>query len=327
MVLQAYSYADPSVRLTGRWAAQGHAAVCTANGAYIEIAFRGRRAVLCFDLEGNVPPYPHLWVSVDGGTAVETALAARLQVAAERGGGHVLRVSMKGSVEAQSRWYAPLAAKAAFRGYEAEEAGILPPDRRPVIEFVGDSITEGVLIDVQDEAELLDQSKRVYQDDSQATYAALTARMLHLRPVFMGYGSVGVTREGCGGVPRAAEAYPYCFDGAWLSRAQPEFILINHGANDMYGEEEAFIAGYQELLEVIRRLNPNARIIALSPFCGVFAGALRELVRQFNARRGDDVLFIDSTGWIPPQPLHPLRGGHRRIADRLAAILREHYGL
>ena len=323
MVLQAYSYADPSVRLTGRWAAQGHAAVCTANGAYIEIAFRGRRAVLCFDLEGNVPPYPHLWVSVDGGTAVETALAARLQVAAERGGGHVLRVSMKGSVEAQSRWYAPLAAKTAFRGYEAEEAGILPPDQRPVIEFVGDSITEGVLIDAECNVHANGWLNRPYMDDVTATYAWLTAEALGLRPLMMGYGAVGITRGGCGSVPKAEDAYPYCFaDMPMTYPTPPAYILINHGANDRGASAEDYIAGYRRLLDLIRRTHPQARLIALSAFCGAFAKDLGAMVAAYNRENGCDVLFIDSTGWVPVEPLHPLRDGHREIAGHLTGILR-----
>ena len=57
------------------------------------------------------------------------------------------------------------------------------------IEFIGDSITEGILIDpdqhYDDAAPSVDD--RALQDDSTASYAWLTAQALGMRPVIMGY--------------------------------------------------------------------------------------------------------------------------------------------
>ena len=75
-----------------------------------------------------------------------------------------------------------------------ENPAELPADERKTIEFVGDSITEGVLIDVDfydkdsDFISSQDQNNRCYQDDVCATYAWQTAEALNLRPIFMGYG-------------------------------------------------------------------------------------------------------------------------------------------
>ena len=49
---------------------------------------------------------------------------------------------------------------------------------------------------------------------------------------------------------------------------------------------------------------------------------LEIFVAVVERENGCDVLFIDSTGWVPVEPLHPLRDGHREIAGHLTGILR-----
>ena len=41
----------------------------------------------------------------------------------------------------------------------------------------------------------------------------------------------------------------------------------------------------------------------------------------------DDIFFVDSTGWISPEPLHPLRDGHKTVAANLIPLLKEKYNL
>lgn len=317
-------YTDASVRLTGRWGVWNNTACATAAGATIEAAFRGRMARLQFNLEFNEHPYPHVWISVDGGARVEAPLSPYLRVAAPDDGEHVVTVIYKGSVEMHHRWHQPLIGKIAFCGLEADAPAGLPADERPVIEFVGDSITEGVLIDADCTFFANDWLNRPYMDDVTATYAWLTAEALGLRPLMMGYGAVGITRSGCGSVPKAEAAYPYCFaDMPMTYPTPPAYVLINHGANDRGASAEDYIAGYRRLLDLIRRTHPQARLIALSAFCGAFAKELGAMVAAYNRENGCDVLFIDSTGWVPVEPLHPLRDGHREIAGHLTGILRQ----
>lgn len=155
-----------------RWGRLENAAAATAPGAKIEIAFTGNWLTLHFDTRGNEEPAPRLWISVDNGSRVEAAVSEFLRIACQEDGEHVAVILFKGAVEQQSRWCMPLVGYVAFRGYEAEGRGKLPPRNRKIIEFVGDSITEGVLIDApcvkgtQD-----DMLNRVYQDDVTATYA------------------------------------------------------------------------------------------------------------------------------------------------------------
>ncbi len=322
------TYKHESVRLTGRWDRGETCATATATGSYIEFAFGGRMALARFDIISNAHPLLHLWVQVDGGAMVEVNVDPFIRIIAPTDGTHVCRIIYKGGTELDRRWYLPLTAKVTFLGVQVEEIAPLPADNRRTVEFVGDSITEGVLIDVDFNSSgvatssYIDATCRCYQDDVCATWSWLTAEALNLRPIVMGYGAVGATRSGCGEVPKAAEAYPYNFDGSPITHECADLIVINHGANDSRAPEELYVAEYEKLLDVIRARNPESVIVSLSAFCGAHHEALGKLIAAYNEKNGCNVHFIDSFGWIPKEPLHPLRDGHRAVAKRLIPLIR-----
>ena len=321
------SYTHESIRLTGRWDTRDpHAATATATGSYIEFAFEGKMALARFDVLTNATPRLHLWISLDGGDMIEAPIDSYLRIIAKEEGKHICRIIYKGGTEQDRRWYAPLTGKVSFLGVQTEKPIPIPADDRKTIEFVGDSITEGVLIDVdyfaeQGEAYPLDQHNRCYQDDVCATYAWQTAEALNLRPIFMGYGAVGATKAGGGKVPAAPLSYPYNFDGSPITREQPDYILINHGANDRAQPVELYLEKYEELLDLIRSMNPDATIISLSAFCGAHHEELGAMIEAYNQKNNCKVHFIDSFGWIPEKPLHPLRDGHTAVAKNLIPLL------
>jgi lysophospholipase L1-like esterase len=317
------SWNHPSIRIIGRWDRRNPDRVVTTNpGGIIEIAYYGEMLTLRFDVIGNEQPRPHLWIQVDNGVWIESVLEPYLHIQSpsEDTGFHYLRVIFKSAVEEQNRWSQPLVGKVSFLGVVLERPGILPERRQKVIEFVGDSITEGVLIDTDCGEDC--QATRVYQDDVCATYAWLTAERLGLEPRFMGFGGVGVTKGGMGGVPKASLAYPFVYDKCPLNEPEPDFILINHGANDRQDNVRNYIQEYYKLLKVIREINPHSQIFCVGMFFGLFLNDLRELIEDFNREYNDRVIFVDTKGWISPDPLHPLREGHRRITEKLVQQLR-----
>lgn len=318
---------NPAVRLAGRFAKLGSAAVTTAAGSTIEIAFNGKSIVLQFDITGNEHPFPHLWIQVDNGVKTESAIDRYLRVETVDDGKHIIKIIYKGAKEIQSRWQHPLVGKISFLGADVDDVADLPADDRKTIEFVGDSITEGVLIDGFHQFYEEDQDNRPLQDDVTATYDYLTAEALGLRSLHMGYGAVGVTHGGCGGVPKAADAYPFCFYGAPVTYNHPDYILINHGTNDCNASAEQYLMEYRNLLDLIIATHPQSKIIVLSAFCGAFPSELAEFVKIYNAEKQTDILFIDGAGWVPLEPLHPLRDGHRIIADKLICALKENLSL
>lgn len=323
------SYTHESIRLTGRWDVRDpRYAETTTTGAYIEFAFEGRLATALFDIEQNATPLLHLWIQVDDGARVETPIDRYLKVMAPTDGTHICRIIYKGGTEVDRRWYLPLTGKVSFIGVITEKPVAIGNDHRKTIEFVGDSITEGVLIDTDYYGNgaphtYIDLLLRNYQDDVCATYAWLTAEELNLRPIFMGYGAVGVTRKGQGKVPAVTESYPFNFDASPISRPEPDVILINHGANDRNAPEELYLEKYEELLDLIRKINPHAKVISLSAFCGAHHNALGKMIAAYNEKHACSVGFIDSDGWVPKEPLHPMRDGHSIIAKNLTPLLKD----
>lgn len=311
-----FKYDNACVRYTGRFAEYGGAMTATAPGSEIAIAFSGDNIILSFDTENYKDLVPHIYLQLDGGDLFESAIASFLRVSADNGE-HILRIIYKSAVEAQSRFYHPLVGKIAFKGFYADNTAALPTDSRKTIEFVGDSITEGVLIDVELFEDAGPQETRPFVDDVTATYAYLTAKHFGLKNLHMGYGAVGVTCGGQGMVPKAADAYPYCFEGAPVAYPHPDYIVINHGANDRRATPEQYITEYRALLELIRNTHKNSVIIVLSAFCGAFPTELCNLVKNFNAEHDDNIHFIDASEWGKGHPLHPLRNGHKEIAEKL----------
>lgn len=331
---------DSHIRLTGRWSRPDtmeydvrrfinespEYTVATAAGSYFELGFSGRLVVLHFEMNGSMEPHLHLWISVDGGAMAEAPIDRYLRVLAPENGSHVLRVVLKGAMEMQPRWFSPQAARVAFVGADVEDTAELPPDNRDIIEFIGDSITEGVLIDAdfaKTSPNVYDQLDRPYQDDACATYAWLTAEALGMRPIIQAYGAVGLTRSGCGGVPRAALIYPYAFENAPFSGFEPSIIVINHGANDRGASKEEYIGRCEELVDLVRSTHPKTKIVLLSPFVGGFDDDLSAFVSAYNEKNATPIYFISSKGWVPQEPLHPLRDGHKKIASMLVPELKK----
>lgn len=316
---------SPLIRYTGRWKIGSAEAVSTANGSYAEFAFSGECAVIEFGIDHCTAPFPRVYISVDNGANVEVPLDKFIRISAEDGE-HFVCMILKGSVELQNRWLHPLESAVSVRSLEADAFLTLPDDNRKTIEFLGDSITEGISIDVERRFVHYGGSRdMVFWDDATAGYAWLTAKLLDFRPILMGYGCLGTTQGGAGNLPDAVEAYPYSSDGQPIESANADYIVINHGTNDRRAGRETFFRQYRRLLDVVRERNPRAKIISLTPFCGAWAEEIHEIVETFNRETGGDVHYIDSTGWIPPEPLHPTREGHKTVARKLSAKLKEKY--
>lgn len=320
------SHLSESVRYTGRWAKLDDAAVTTAPGAYFELAFKGSACDLMFNTDLNPEPVPRLYLQLDGGAKIEAPVSRYMRVEAPDDGNHVVTVYYKGAMQDQQRWYAPLAGKITFIGANADAEGELPADDRKIIEFIGDSITEGIWVDEEKHpygSTFKNHRNMVFQNDSTATYAYLTAAALGMRPYIMGYGSVGLTKGGGGGVPKASEAYPYTYHNIPNESIGAEIIVINHGANDKINGAELYLEEYEKFLDIVRQINPDATIIALSAFLGFCNDELGELIEKYNKSRGDNIIYIDSAGWVPYEPIHPLREGHQTIAQLLTKEIRE----
>ncbi len=320
-----FLYNNENIRYTGRFGIikqEGLPSSMTAAaaGAQIEFTFIGDFVQLEFDVSHSDVPRAHLYIEVDGGARIEAPVEKYIRITAKNAGEHNLKLIFKSGVEYLNRWSLPLNSKVAFVGFEAEGIGNLTPDNRKTVEFIGDSITEGIL--VAEEIVYEDNRfNRPWDDDSTSTYAWLFAEKMGLRPYPMGYGSVGVTRGGNGNVPKAAEAYLYNFENSPVTYPSCDYIFINHGANDRIPgtntPKPEYLSEYEGLLKLVRSRNPESKIVVLSPFCGAMDDILPDFVKKLNSENSDSIYYISSHGWVPFEPLHPLRDGHKIIAEKL----------
>lgn len=312
---------DKYIRYTGRWKVDEESAVSSANGNYFEFSYVGSMAVIAFDTRLIQKPSPHIYISVDNGAKIALPVDEYVRISGEEGTHHV-KVIMKSSDERQNRWHTPIASACIFLGIEADGFCELEEDKRKKIEFIGDSITEGISIDVENESYYGNESSMSFWDDSTAGYAWLTAEALNFRPYIMGYGCLGTTKSGGGDVPKVAESYPCYSDGNPMESIGADYIVINHGTNDRRATKEVFKAEYTNFLKIVRNRNKNSRIIALTPFSGCLAKEIQECVENHNKAMDDDIFYIDSTGWISAEPIHPDREGHKTVCKHLVEIFK-----
>jgi lysophospholipase L1-like esterase len=313
------------IRFEGRWHRQSPdgPAVTVNPGSLFRLRFTGESCRLLFDTRRNVTPVPHLWVRLDNDAWREVAVIAEVDLTARGTGSHTLQVVFKGADERQSRWDPPLEADVTFIGLTLAPGGRLldPPDEPPLsIEFLGDSITEGVFVNGTGEA-------RPEVDDARRTYAFQTGKALGASLSIVGFGLIGITRPGNGGVPDALEAFSYVYGGQLKDRFRPRLCVINLGTNDSAAPSDLFSVRYAAYLRLIRGDYHEALIVCIRPFNGAHADDIRRTVQRRRADGDPRAFYVDTTGWIDPardttDGLHPNVAGHTRAAGRLTDALR-----
>ena len=223
MPKSAISVSDPRLRLYGRWDRRDPTRAVTVNtGSYLQARFRGRGLAARFDLSRNRAPIPNVAWQLDGGDWREAEIAAELPLAEGLyARDHTLMLMVRGLDEHQSRWSAPLVASVTLLGLSLTEGARLldPPAASGLrLEFLGDSITEGVL----SHPERPGKTAWTWRTDGRAGYACQTALALGAQWRQCGFGRLGVLIEGNGGVPPAARSFPWFYAGAPRDDWQPQ---------------------------------------------------------------------------------------------------------
>jgi lysophospholipase L1-like esterase len=190
------------------------------------------------------------------------------------------------------------------------------------MEFLGDSITEGVALHEQGPD---GQTTATWRTDGPHAYATLTATELDAEWRQVGFGRQGLTIVANGGAPKAQDAFNWIYAGVPRDSWQADVVVINQGTNDSGASGETFAPLYLGFLELVRAAYPQAKIVALRPFAGVFAS---EIAAQVQARHdaGDAaVYYVDTSGWTSPgdftDGLHPNVSGSLKIRDQLVNAL------
>lgn len=302
------SLADTNICYVGRWDRRDASAYHSCwGGAYLRARFTGTSVGF---RGGATAGGPTFMASVDGEPLHEVRA---LSVRSLKPGVHTLLV---GSVGQNS--------EVEFRGLTLDAgAGTLPTPARPIVEFVGDSITTGGGQTVPSTVNYAWRSAEALGADH--TQIAFSARAL-------------TTGFGCADDKTGMDTQYFQLKNfnhlgehpqvPWNFSYAPRVIVINLGQNDQCGGEpdDTMTASYARFVRNLRVKLPKARIVALRPFGGAYAAAERRAVQMLAADGDARVHFIDTAGWLEKPDfvdgVHPTEAGHAKVARRLAPLLR-----
>ena len=203
----------------------------------------------------------------------------------------------------------------AFAGLELDDGArtyALPP--RPIVEFVGDSITTG------------------------KGYGWFAGDALGADHVQIAFSGIALTSGfGCLDNKTGMDKQYFRLKNfnhlqdeppvAWPFDYQPQIVVINLGQNDQCGSEpdEIMTASYATFLRAIRVRLPQTQIVALRPFGGAYAKAEGKAVENLIEAGDKRLQFVDTGGWLVTDDfrdgIHPNQLGHAKVALRLIPIL------
>lgn len=232
-----------------------------------------------------------------------------------------------------------------------DDASLEKPDalKKRRLEFVGDSITAGA----KNDGELMGSNYNDIEDNDMA-YGPQLARMLDADYSVLAKSGEGVIHNWAekwpGNQVHTADRYQWTkysdkFEGnqQWDTKQFPvDAVIIAMGTNDFSDNkrkptEKEFVAGYTRLIETVRKMNPDAKIICTEPVPGWVGKKARKWistsVENLKAKGDNKLYYIELN---TPAPLleesdyandstHPLKSGATKIAnylkDKVAAIM------
>jgi lysophospholipase L1-like esterase len=313
-------------QLYGRWDVSKPGKAVTVNsGSHVTASFHGSGVSAKFDITSNTGNRPTVSFKIDGGDWVEKEIGATLELAANLSvADHTVALFVRGMNENEARWTPPLVASTTFLGFDVEGGNLVktPRPERTKIEFLGDSITEGVALHSQGPQ---GQTTPNWRTDGPRGYAALTALALNAEWRQVGFGRQGLTIVGNGGVPKAQDAFNWFYAGVPRDDWQPDLVVINQGTNDRGAGGETFAPLYLSFLGLVRTAYPLAKIAALRPFVGDYGTEISAQVAARKAAGDTNVFYVDTAGWTAPgdftDGVHPNVSGSVKISEKLVTAL------
>jgi len=207
-----------SLRFFGRWDLRAPDRAITINtGSYVLARFSGDSISARFDVSTNQPPLPALAWRLDNGEWKYSEIAPEVKLGENLGGGpHTLWLMVRGLSEFQSRWKPPLVASVTFLGLDLPAGGrVLAPlaewdHPKLKIEFLGDSLTEGVGVGEPDGQPSKTKS---WEANALESWVAKSALGLGAMWRQVGFGSTGINHGGSGGAIAAQDSFNLFYEG------------------------------------------------------------------------------------------------------------------
>jgi lysophospholipase L1-like esterase len=315
-----------NIYFAGRWDRRQSGRALTVNsGSYLQARFSGPTLDALFDLTWNQAPLPTIAWRIDEGEWQEAEIAAKVPLGRELAHGpHTVWFMVRGIDEHQNRWTSPLVGSVTFTGFElASQEDLLPPvadwlEPRLKIEFLGDSITEGVLV----QEERPGKTTWAWRTNALRSWPCQTALLLGAAWRQVGFGATGLVRAGSGGAPGALETLNFFHASCPRDDWQPDLVIVNQGSNDRGVPAAQYAPLYRKYLSLIRQAYPGTKIVALLPFIGDHRESISREVESARAAGDLRIYYIDSTGWYTEAEIHPPASASPRIASKLVAALR-----
>jgi lysophospholipase L1-like esterase len=313
-----------TIHYYGRWNHLVDRAITVNTGSHVVARFTGTGVSARFDVTLNQSPNPTLTWRIDGNEWQEGELAATMTLGTGLADGtHEVTLMARGLNEFQTRWTPPLVSSLTFLGFDVAGGALEASPRpvRPKIEFLGDSITEGV--NLWPSRPGMDTPP--WRGDGRLAYASQTAQVLGAEWRQVGFGRQGLLIGGNGGVPTANDAFNLIYQGVPRDEWQPDLVTINQGTNDSGATAANFRTAYTQFLTTIRAAYPDAKIAAMRPFNGAYAAEIQAEVTARNAAGDQRVYYIDTTGWLVAADftdgLHPNAQGSQKAAAALVTAI------
>ena len=290
---------DKNIKYVGRWLKQSDNSYKGSFEGYCEIKFTGTQISILTPCSGNA------YVQLDGSTPTLVSLGGSYKSSILAQGEHTLRIY------AQAQTAFPQ-----IGGFLIDEnAKTLPSEKKPIIEFVGDSITEGYVV-----------GNNSYMN----SYAHKTGQLLGWDYNTIAFGGITMT-PGYGSPDTMGMLERYFVEREYISgdtaetvipawntsKFVPDYMVINLGTNDWKTPADEFITAYTSFIEKIQQTYPEITIFVMTPFNGQFAAQIRSIVAQCD---DENVILIDAATWGIPggeDNLHPDAASHDVAAQKL----------
>jgi lysophospholipase L1-like esterase len=318
------SGAEESIHYYGRWNRLADRAITVNTGSHVAARFTGTGISARFDISLNQIPTPTLAWRIDQAAWQEGELQANLSLGTGLAAGqHEIMLMVRGLNENQNRWAPPLVSSITFLGFTANGGAVAPSPRpaRPTIEFLGDSITEGINVWVTHAG----QATPCWRSDGRLAYASQAAQLLGAEWRQVGFGRQGLLIGGNGGVPVANDSFNWIYQGVARDGWQADMVVINQGTNDGAASAASFRPAYANFIGTVRAGYRTAKIVAMRPFGGAHAAEIRAEVDARTAAGDTRIFFLDTTGWLSAADytdgVHPNAAGSAKAAQALAAAI------
>lgn len=196
----------------------------------------------------------------------------------------------------------------AIKNIYLDNGAIMAAPQRPVVNFIGDSITAGCWV-------VGNHPAADYRPET--NYAGICADLLNVDSVRIAYSAGGVLRPATGGVPTADVFLGKIDDQTLWTPNHPDLTVINLGVNDRRFPLAQFTATFDLFIQQVKLTFPHTPLAIIIPFSQTFASEIRKIATKHNCS------IIETKTWSHSftDGLHPDQAGAIAEGKMLAQAL------